>query len=198
MLPSTVERVLRPLRSEGMVPMGEKGRGQHRGHYEPEHLANVLAFASTQPSEGAEIARLLGSMVHGLPIQQSASKLFPAGTTLHAALARIIAKTGEWLLSYDSSGASADTFVPPTPEFAPHILAAVRVRLNSPRSGEISWWADGDNEYRIDYFIPPKSYTVTGDLHREVILGRLLIWGACHLWADTLHRRNIASNTKAH
>lgn len=59
-LPSTLDRMLRPLREAGMAPMGGRGRGQKQGHYEPQHLANlILSFAGAQPSDAAEAVRLL-------------------------------------------------------------------------------------------------------------------------------------------
>ncbi len=43
-----------------MAPMGSKGRGLERGHYEPSHLCNlILAFAGTEPSDSADAVRLL-------------------------------------------------------------------------------------------------------------------------------------------
>ena len=68
--PATVDRMLRPLRDAGMVPMGDAGRGQRRGHYEPSHLANViLAFAGPQPSDAARAAQLLRPLryIHSNP-----------------------------------------------------------------------------------------------------------------------------------
>src|SRR4051794_10981464 len=59
-LPSTLDRTLRPLRDASYVPMGEKGRGKSRGQYEPHHLVNViLGLAGYQPSDAEEAVRLL-------------------------------------------------------------------------------------------------------------------------------------------
>jgi hypothetical protein len=63
LLPSTLDRVLRILRDAELAPMGDKGRGLKRGHYEPHHLCNVLlAFAGPQPSDAAEAVRLLRTL----------------------------------------------------------------------------------------------------------------------------------------
>lgn len=62
-LPSTVERMLRPLRAAGLVPMGEKGRGQRVGHYDAVHLSNlILACGGVQPVDSAEAASALSSV----------------------------------------------------------------------------------------------------------------------------------------
>jgi DNA-binding transcriptional ArsR family regulator len=59
-LPSTLDRTLRPLREANLVPMGEKGRGKSRGQYEPHHLVNViLGLAGYQPSDAETAVRLL-------------------------------------------------------------------------------------------------------------------------------------------
>lgn len=62
-LSSTLDRMQRDLRAAGFIPMGEKGRGSLRGHYEAIHLANLIAaFWGAQPSDAAETVRLVRDM----------------------------------------------------------------------------------------------------------------------------------------
>lgn len=61
--PATLDRMQRDLRAAGLIPMGEKGRGTLRGHYEASHLANlIVAFWSDQPSDAAETVERVRSM----------------------------------------------------------------------------------------------------------------------------------------
>jgi hypothetical protein len=58
--PSTVMRMLQPLRDAGLVPIGVRGRGQTVGVYEPPHYACLaLGFAGAQPSDAAKAAETL-------------------------------------------------------------------------------------------------------------------------------------------
>jgi len=67
-LTSTLDRMQRDLRADGLIPMGEKGRGSLYGHYEAKHLTNlIIAFLGKQPSDAAETVKL----VRGLPYLNS-------------------------------------------------------------------------------------------------------------------------------
>jgi hypothetical protein len=59
-LPSTVDRGLRPLRDAGLVPMGVAGRGKTHGQYDHTHVNNVvLGLGADLPAGAATAATLL-------------------------------------------------------------------------------------------------------------------------------------------
>lgn len=65
LLPSTVDLVIRDLRSAGMAPYGQHGRGQTHGQFDQYHLANILlAFAALKPSASADAVRALNRLEH--------------------------------------------------------------------------------------------------------------------------------------
>ena len=162
--------------------MGDKGRGQKRGHYEPRHLANVLlAFVGTQPSESAEVAKVLGAMEYGRSLPANAPKQFEVGTTLHNALTKIIDESGKAIIA-----APPNLTMISIPEFAPYILSALKVGLTIPRRAEIFW--STETSTHADIFTPNSEYTLSGWIYREATLDRMMIWAACQLWADTLNR----------
>jgi hypothetical protein len=57
-LPSTMDRLIRDLRANGLAPMGKHGRGQEHGQFEASHLAHViLGFAASLPSGASEAVK---------------------------------------------------------------------------------------------------------------------------------------------
>jgi hypothetical protein len=83
LLPSTLDRMLRPLRDAGLVPKGAKGRGQRHGHFEPPHLANlIMALAGMQPSDAAEAVNLLRPLVPANSALASGAQVSDLGSTI--------------------------------------------------------------------------------------------------------------------
>lgn len=94
-LPSTVDRMLRPLRAAGLAPFGERGRGQRQGHYDVSHLANVLmAFGGAQPADAAEAVSLFRNLPHcfsaGVPPHDSGRPYPKEGLNFGAGLEQVI------------------------------------------------------------------------------------------------------------
>jgi Sel1 repeat len=57
-LPSTMDRLIRDLRANGLAPMGKHGRGQEHGQFEASHLSHIiLGFAASLPSGAAEAVK---------------------------------------------------------------------------------------------------------------------------------------------
>ena len=59
-LPTTVDRILRNLRTAKLAPMGRHGRGQEYGQFDASHLASIIfGFAAALPSGAANAVRAL-------------------------------------------------------------------------------------------------------------------------------------------
>jgi protein-disulfide isomerase-like protein with CxxC motif len=72
--PAAIDRMLRPLRTAGLVPMGEKGRGQRTGHYEAQHLANVImGFAGQQFTDATDAVRELRTLKYSEQVATQAA-----------------------------------------------------------------------------------------------------------------------------
>lgn len=91
--PSAVDRMLRPLRAAGLVPMGEKGRGKERGHYQAEHIVNlILAMAAEHHSRAADAVTALRPLVLKSVFPPERQPAFGNGN-LGSALAQMLEQT---------------------------------------------------------------------------------------------------------
>jgi hypothetical protein len=182
LLPSTIDRTLRPLREAGLVPMGEKGRGQAKGHYEPVHLANLfIALAGHQPSDAADTVKIFIDMEH--------TATDPGGwvarprTTLGDNLASIIDRVGRRIHTtigrppLDGAELTAEMWRPDVPQY-------VVLSQPLPCSGLIIWAGA-----RRDFYMPVDSHTSGGGLSRQTTLNHFPLLAAAELWADTFDRR---------
>lgn len=190
-LPSTLDRMLRPLRSAGLVPFGEKGRGQRQGHYEPEHLANVLlAFAAPQPSECAEVAEAMRNWRYGWTASNGPAPQVPLtpGDTLGEVLAEIISREAKRILARLEKRSDLDPpYLPYSVLFAPGTEAA-----------QLHWFMENKqaiNEYYVGRALEGRKSLSPATMNsnvvsRQTLLSHWMIRVAAELAADTMARRS--------
>ena len=205
--PSTWDRMLRPLREAEMVPMGERGRGQQGGQYERPHLGNaLLACAALQPSESAEVARVMRGWRYGWTEPQDEypdQRPVFEGETLGDVLEGMIDGVAKGLKAEADGGVAthADATLPRFSTIAaangrrlPHPILFVPASQNAQL-----FWARSGKRSRVDWYV---GKGIEGDLRdapatltrnavtRQTSISHVMITTAGELWADTLARRN--------
>lgn len=193
--PSTVERMLRPLREQGMAPIGEKGARQVRGQYDLRHLANVvLSFASLQPSESAQVAAAMRAWSYG-------------GTEPREALQRpcISADTIGELLEVLIADAACHVRDGHTGDKAAHYQLDRILFVPGLQNTQFHWYrrnGSKQTDWRADWYVPgyaeigdtPLPSTITsGGVIRQTVVSSQVIETAGALWADTIAQRNKAA-----
>lgn len=180
-LPSTLDRMLRSLRAAELVPIGEPGRGQRSGQYEPQHLANVLlAFAGHQPSDAVDAATDLGAMRYAQTNPEGAPPPPNPDATLGEAVAEAIREAARFVEA--QARQESRTFVPKVP-------AWISLSLSGARNALVKWRAPAHGPSRDDLYIPTGAYTTNDVVVRETTISQHLVYAAGDLWADTLARR---------
>ena len=189
--PSTVERMLRPLREQGMAPIGEKGARQIRGQYDLRHLANVvLSFASLQPSESAQVATALRAWSYGgTEPREVPQKPCTSADTMGQVVEMLIADEARRV----RDGHTAD-------EAACYQLDRI-LFVPGLQNTQFHWYRPDGNkriDWRADWYVPgysepgdiplPSSITSGGVVRQTVVLDRV-IKTAGALLADTMARR---------
>ena len=138
MQPSAVDRMLRPLRAAGLVPMGEKGRGKERGHYQVAHIVNlILAMAAEHHNQAADAVKALRPLaaISVLPLERKPA--FGKGN---------LGQALEQMLEQTSSGYG-------------HLPASLELCVD-PLRADLKWNADdGSIAFGRADFYRPKSFT---------------------------------------
>jgi hypothetical protein len=172
LLPSTLERMLRPLRGAGLVPVGVKGRGQAHGHFEPPHLANlIMALAGMQPSDAAEAV----SLVRPLVLEEATSAEGSRPPDLGSTLEHLICEAA----TRGDSGLAADFTVT-------FCLNPAQGILNRPDGdGELRQWRYKPRQEALPNMPrkhPPAVWRIT-------TVGPEVLMLAGELWRDALRNR---------
>ena len=181
MLPSSVDRMLRPLRDAGMAPMGAAGRKSQRGHFEPYHLANLmLACAGNQPSDAADAVRALRPLVFHKSTGTNAGFSAPLPSCdLGSAIERIIEGT-------EGIGPADGVDLAATPQRGWTVWICF---------DPLSAWIGFDGMHRrIDYYRPNQSSPASGkdaprNMQKITTLFGAVMLTARELWQDTLAQR---------
>jgi hypothetical protein len=180
-MPSSIDRMLRPLRDAEMVARGEPGRtpkqGSDRiprkGHYEPPHLTNVIfGFAGAQPSDAAEAVKVLRPLVFEASAPPTGASHFGTGD-LGSLLDKIVDRWGTWHAD-DEDGLRV----------APGLEMVLSL---NPPSARLTF-EDADGSIHTERFGPASPRSVPG-VQRLTLVSNAMFRLAAELWDDALRCR---------
>jgi hypothetical protein len=202
-LPSTVDRMMRPLRAAELVPMGEKGRNPRTGHFEKSHLANlILSFGGQQPIDAAEAALALREYrYHFTSADPDGHTVIPPsehpGTRVpnfdNLNLGELIEALLDVVAERISAGHPVTAF--PLPR---------AIRLEPVKRRAVVYWRVPEKMFAWQadvYMAPPAAEPAAPEdldslvelarigVSREVSIAPSVLMAAGELWADTLARR---------
>jgi len=175
--PRTAKDMLAHLRAPAMAPFGEKGRGQHTGHYQSGHCANVLlATYADAPSEAVNTVTIAGAMAYALTRPEEAKSPFPVrpGLTLREVVVEVLREAAR----YERRRQKGET-----PNAALMVPAWITVQTSIGRSAVVRWMHGAE-----DLFIPAGPYSSSSVISRTTTIAAPLIFEFGKLLADTWKR----------
>ena len=147
---STLERTLRVLRPAGLVPDGERGRGDGP-EWLPVHLAHLLfSFVGQDPVDAAEIAKAYAACIYTNTTPHTADKAPLLGPgTLGEILAGMIEGVARGL---ELQEAGTDLSSDPTLRRLPHQIDF----RNNPLRADLVWRGTSGTHARADVYSPKR------------------------------------------